>query len=224
MRKAGKRVAQHRKEPVPIWRAPEEVACRGEDVSLFFKAEGEGKDERAARVEKAKELCSWCPFTRECLEHALEEEKAGGRYGIRGGLTEEERALRVRQDGRRKASQARRDQRARDRVARKTALITSLDTGFLDKVRIGLNEEGTHMSGSEIAIPEGRGGRAAVPRRVGPRPGPLLPSPRALGRRRARGRRTVKISAFAHVRALLSAEYGNGPETPRPVPALPLVL
>lgn len=125
MRKADKRVAQHRKEPVPIWRAPKEVACRGEDVSLFFKPEGERAEDRAARVEKAKELCSWCLFTQECLERALAEEKTGGRYGIRGGLTEEERALKVRQDGRRAGNQARKDQRARDRVARKAALIPS---------------------------------------------------------------------------------------------------
>ncbi len=125
MSKTDKRVAQHRKEPVPIWRAPAEVACRDEDVSLFFKAEGESKEDRAARVEKAKELCSWCLFRRECLDHALEEERTGGRYGIRGGLTEEERQLKVRQDGRRAQSRARREQRARDRVARKAGLISS---------------------------------------------------------------------------------------------------
>lgn len=125
MSKADKRVAQHRKEPVPIWRAPPDVACRDEDLRLFFKADGERPEDRAARVEKAKELCSWCPFSRECLDHAMEEERTGGRYGIRGGLTEEERSLRARQDGRRAQSLARREQRARDRVARKAGLISA---------------------------------------------------------------------------------------------------
>jgi len=86
------RAPQWRREPKPIWRAPGRTACLGEDTALFYKGEQERATERAARTEKAKELCRACRFRAECLEAAMEEEHGGGgRYGIRGGLTEEER-------------------------------------------------------------------------------------------------------------------------------------
>lgn len=92
MSRAGKRAAQWRRQEVPIWRAPAQVACRGEDTGLFYKTEREGTVARQARVKKAKGLCAGCCARAECLEAAMAEEKpGGGRYGIRGGLTEEER-------------------------------------------------------------------------------------------------------------------------------------
>jgi WhiB family redox-sensing transcriptional regulator len=90
--RAGPRAAQWRKQAVPIWRAPGAVACRGEDTGLFYKAEQERPEARQARAEKAKGLCAGCCARTECLEAAMaEEQPGGGRYGIRGGLTEEER-------------------------------------------------------------------------------------------------------------------------------------
>lgn len=86
------RAAQWRKPARPIWRAPETVACRGEDTSLFYKGEGETPEARQSRAARAKRLCAACCARTECLEKAMEEEKGGGaRFGIRGGLTEEER-------------------------------------------------------------------------------------------------------------------------------------
>lgn len=92
MSRTGPRAAQWRKETKPIWRAPGRTACLGEDTSLFYKGEQERTGTRQARVRKAKSLCQACPFRKECLEAAMDEEKGGGgRYGIRGGYTEEER-------------------------------------------------------------------------------------------------------------------------------------
>jgi WhiB family redox-sensing transcriptional regulator len=95
--RTGKRAAQWRKETVPIWRAPRRTACLGEDTALFYKAEQERAAAREARVRKARGLCRACQVRPECLEAAMSEEKdGGGRYGIRGGYTEEERrALQV---------------------------------------------------------------------------------------------------------------------------------
>lgn len=92
MSRTGPRAAQWRRETAPIWRAPGRAACLGEDVSLFYKGEQERAAVRLARVRKAKGVCQACPFRAGCLEAAMEEEKGGGgRYGIRGGLTEDER-------------------------------------------------------------------------------------------------------------------------------------
>lgn len=92
MSRAGPRAAQWKKAAVPIWRAPPDVACRGEDTSLFYKGELERPAARAARASRARAICAGCPAVAGCLEAAMAEEKSGGgRYGIRGGLTEEER-------------------------------------------------------------------------------------------------------------------------------------
>ena len=92
VRRAG--AATHRKEPVPLWRAPDTVACRDEDTTLFYPVEGLAADEQEARYWRAKAMCARCPLVAECLERAMAEEKTGGRYGIRGGyLPEERRAL-----------------------------------------------------------------------------------------------------------------------------------
>lgn len=92
MSRTAPRAAQWRKETSPIWRAPGRTACLGEDTGLFYKGDQERARARLARVAKARSLCQACRFTAECLEAAMDEEKdGGGRYGIRGGLTEEER-------------------------------------------------------------------------------------------------------------------------------------
>ncbi len=68
-------------------------ACReGVDPDLWFPA-----SRRSPAVKEAKLRCMACPVQNECLEYALLEDE---RYGIWGGLLEEEReALRRRRRG-----------------------------------------------------------------------------------------------------------------------------
>ena len=69
------------------WR--DEAACRGMDVQLFFGPDGEAWPERKIRENKAKAVCASCPVRARCLGYALGNSI---RYGIWGGLDEEERA------------------------------------------------------------------------------------------------------------------------------------
>ncbi|MFE3197802.1 WhiB family transcriptional regulator [Embleya sp. NPDC059237] len=63
------------------------ASCRRHvDPDLWFPG-GEGA-EFTERINRAKAICDWCPVRSTCLEASLEE---GDRWGIRGGLTEEER-------------------------------------------------------------------------------------------------------------------------------------
>jgi WhiB family transcriptional regulator, redox-sensing transcriptional regulator len=48
----------------------------------------EKKAARAAREQRAKQVCSGCAVRDECLDHAL---RSGERYGVWGGLTDAER-------------------------------------------------------------------------------------------------------------------------------------
>lgn len=69
------------------------AACRGLDVNTFYPvAVG-----RAATpyVEKARAVCRPCPVKIQCLREALETKDA---YGIRAGLTPEQRAAVIRQE------------------------------------------------------------------------------------------------------------------------------
>lgn len=50
----------------------------------------ERKHERLARERRAKSVCASCPVRNECLEHAISLDE---RYGIWGGLNQEERRL-----------------------------------------------------------------------------------------------------------------------------------
>src|SRR5690606_38314031 len=78
----------------------DDAACRGEDPVLWFGADWEPADQRAAREAAAKAICVTCPVRRECLDHAVEHPE---RYGLWGGLTEEELARERRRRGRRAA-------------------------------------------------------------------------------------------------------------------------
>ena len=111
--------AVQRKPLVPLWRAPATVACRGADTLLFYKRErAEGEDyaeyleAEEARTWRAKALCARCPFASDCLEHAMGEEKTGGRYGIRGGKTPDERAQLQKTRTRRQSRQRAREEAA----------------------------------------------------------------------------------------------------------------
>jgi WhiB family redox-sensing transcriptional regulator len=75
------------------------AACRGLGTDWFFAPDGERQPERDARERKAKAICSACPSRTPCLEFAL----TAGRYGVWGGLTEEERDRERRRRQRRKA-------------------------------------------------------------------------------------------------------------------------
>lgn len=77
---------RHRRRGDQTWQ--DDAACRAADDNpvdpdLFFP----GPDE-TDKITTAKALCAQCPVRRTCLMAALE---TGDVYGIRGGLTEEER-------------------------------------------------------------------------------------------------------------------------------------
>jgi WhiB family redox-sensing transcriptional regulator len=64
-------------------------ACRDGPASDFYPPlHTERKHERAARERRAKLVCASCPVRVECLEHAIAVDE---RYGIWGGLNQEER-------------------------------------------------------------------------------------------------------------------------------------
>lgn len=92
--------AVQRKPLVPLWLAPGTVACRDQDTSLFYPVEGLRADEQETRYWRAKAMCARCPLAQECLDRAMAEEKTGGRYGIRGGFTPEERKAVARKQAR----------------------------------------------------------------------------------------------------------------------------
>lgn len=86
------------------------AACRGEDLDLFFgpptgddREYGPAKSEREA---EAKWLCSLCPVRAQCLESALDR---GEKYGIWGGLNEDERNRELRNRGERERRRQRRE-------------------------------------------------------------------------------------------------------------------
>lgn len=64
------------------------AACRGEDTEIFFPSGGGTRNTRLALA-----ICRTCHVKQACLDAALDEEKnaAYGVYGIRGGLTADER-------------------------------------------------------------------------------------------------------------------------------------
>ncbi|HYT25456.1 MAG TPA: WhiB family transcriptional regulator [Actinomycetota bacterium] len=68
------------------WRL--QAACRSEDTSLFFPADGERPGAKARREAKAKLICAACPVAAECAAYALGTHE---RWGVWGGLSQEER-------------------------------------------------------------------------------------------------------------------------------------
>ncbi|MDF3291906.1 WhiB family transcriptional regulator [Streptomyces silvisoli] len=65
------------------------AACRSTEANPFDPEMFFPEPDELDRIEAAKRLCSQCPVEQICLDAALE---AGDTDGIRGGLTEEERA------------------------------------------------------------------------------------------------------------------------------------
>lgn len=71
------------------WR--EHAACKGADTAIFYPASSVAgvKDQYAA----AKAYCGRCPVREACLSEALLFERtSGGRHGMYGGLTPDQRA------------------------------------------------------------------------------------------------------------------------------------
>jgi WhiB family redox-sensing transcriptional regulator len=69
------------------------AACRSVDSAVFFFPDAERGRAREAREARAKAICARCPVIRECAAYAL---TAGERYGVWGGLSEQDRlALRL---------------------------------------------------------------------------------------------------------------------------------
>lgn len=76
----------------PDWGWTKRAQCRGEDLSLFFgPPSGDDREYPPAKRDReaeAKWICGGCPVRDECLQYALDE---GEKFGIWGGLNEEER-------------------------------------------------------------------------------------------------------------------------------------
>jgi WhiB family transcriptional regulator, redox-sensing transcriptional regulator len=64
------------------------AACHGGVAALFFTPEGEHGHQRELRERAARAICAGCPVRRQCLESAM---SADIRYGLWGGLSEDER-------------------------------------------------------------------------------------------------------------------------------------
>jgi WhiB family redox-sensing transcriptional regulator len=69
------------------------AACRVADPELFFAADQERANGRNPRVAEAKAVCRSCEVRPDCLKWALDNDE---RYGVWGGLDEDERPHRRR--------------------------------------------------------------------------------------------------------------------------------
>ena len=63
-------------------------ACAGEDTELFFHPRNERRGAKERREEAAKAICAACGVRQQCGDWAL---RRGERFGVYGGMTEEER-------------------------------------------------------------------------------------------------------------------------------------
>lgn len=77
-----------KRDPMPEWGWQQHAACRGEDLGMFFGPDGERGPERGQREELAKDICAVCPVQAECLGYAAGRPE---RYGVWGGMNEDER-------------------------------------------------------------------------------------------------------------------------------------
>ena len=79
------------KLPPPVsesWSWQMDSACRDVDGAVFFHPDNERGEARESRMAEAKRICGGCEVRAQCLDYALE---SGERYGIWGGMTEDER-------------------------------------------------------------------------------------------------------------------------------------
>lgn len=71
-----------------------DAACKDMPTSKFFEdTEVRGSEGRRNNIEKARAVCRLCPVRHACADEAMREEGSGtsGRYGVRGGLTPQQR-------------------------------------------------------------------------------------------------------------------------------------
>ena len=80
-----------------LWSWRHRAACRDVDSAVFFPPDEERAPQRDARETRAKAICGGCPVIRQCAAYAI---RYGERYGVWGGLSEQERAAAVLQPGR----------------------------------------------------------------------------------------------------------------------------
>lgn len=71
-------------ETIVTWR--DQAACSAHDSSIFFPAGESGA--AAGQIRLAKQICSGCDVSDECLDYAIDTNQVAG---IWGGLTEDER-------------------------------------------------------------------------------------------------------------------------------------
>lgn len=73
--------------PTPDWSWASRAACCGEDLALFFGAEGERPLAKESRELEAKQVCQACPVRTPCLEYAIGAKVSG----VWGGTSDETR-------------------------------------------------------------------------------------------------------------------------------------
>lgn len=71
-----------------LWEWQWRARCRGVDPEMFFTADHERGERRAAREAAAKKICRSCAVRDICLDHALTTHES---HGIWGGTTPRER-------------------------------------------------------------------------------------------------------------------------------------
>jgi WhiB family redox-sensing transcriptional regulator len=76
------------------------AACAEEDPELFFPVSSTGPHARR-QINSARAVCARCPVQRECLRWSL---RTAQRYGVWGGMEENERQLLLRESERRSVS------------------------------------------------------------------------------------------------------------------------
>lgn len=80
------------KERAPLYRPSLPPACRDMDIELFYPPKG------ADAPQEAIDACEACAVNYECFLAAMREETGKQRWGVRAGLTPEERDKLVRKE------------------------------------------------------------------------------------------------------------------------------
>ncbi|GAA1987058.1 WhiB family transcriptional regulator [Catenulispora subtropica] len=87
-------------DPVRRHQWQDRAACHDYGSDLFFEPDNELRVVRARREQAAKRVCAACPVRAECLRFA---ESGPEVFGVWGGTTQRERAVRRRRRKRRAA-------------------------------------------------------------------------------------------------------------------------
>ncbi|QMU69868.1 WhiB family transcriptional regulator [Streptacidiphilus sp. P02-A3a] len=85
------------------WAWQEQAACARAERRLFFHPAGERGRTFEARERAAKRVCASCPVLAQCREYAIQSRE---RYGVWGGLSEDERAALLRRRRTARATEA----------------------------------------------------------------------------------------------------------------------